>query len=151
MKREDILKTANECVNGARQQDYGNPEDNFKKIGELWTAYTGHKYTPVDVSIMLLLMKVGRMSTGKGTTDTYVDICGYAACAGEIATEEKVCDSGVTAEEAINNLSNTYNKDNDDKKHYYPYPSCIYCMTTEELNEYIRGMLKNHKKYNALK
>lgn len=92
MKREDILKTANECVNGARQQDYGNPEDNFKKIGELWTAYTGHKYTPVDVSIMLLLMKVGRMSTGKGTADTYVDICGYAACAGEIATEEKVDD-----------------------------------------------------------
>lgn len=90
MKREDILKTANECVNGARQQDYGNPEDNFKKIGELWTAYTGYGYSPVDVAMMLLLMKVGRMSTGRGTADTYVDICGYAACAGEIATEEKV-------------------------------------------------------------
>lgn len=94
MKREDILKTANECVNGARQQDYGNPEDNFKQIGKLWSAYTGHEYSPVDVSIMLMLMKVGRMKTGKGTTDTYVDICGYAACAGEIATEEKVDDIG---------------------------------------------------------
>lgn len=86
MNRKDILDTAEKCVNGARQQDYGNPEDNFKKIGELWTAYTGHEYSPVDVAMMLLLMKVGRMTTGKGTADTYVDICGYAACAGEIAT-----------------------------------------------------------------
>lgn len=90
MKREDILKAANACVNGSRQQDYGNPEDNFKKIGDLWSAYTGHKYSPVDVSIMLMLMKVGRMSTGSGTDDTYIDMCGYAACAGEIATKVKI-------------------------------------------------------------
>lgn len=92
MKRKVILDVANECVNGARQQDYGNPEDNFKQIGKLWSAYTGHEYSPIDVSIMLMLMKVGRMKTGKGTADTYVDMCGYAACAGEIATEEKADD-----------------------------------------------------------
>lgn len=102
MKRENILKTANECVNGARQQDYGNPEDNFKQIGKLWSAYTGHEYSPVDVSIMLMLMKVGRIKTGKGTPDTYVDMCGYAACAGEIATTEKEDDDAVILKDYIN-------------------------------------------------
>ena len=50
MKREDILKTANECVNGSRQQDYGNPEDNFKQIALDTIQNEGFSYS-VNVSI----------------------------------------------------------------------------------------------------
>ena len=43
-------------------------------------------YSAKDVAMMLALLKVARIKTGvKG--DSYVDLAGYAACAGEIATE----------------------------------------------------------------
>ena len=39
MTRADILKEAEKCVCGQRQQDYGSPEDNFTTIAYLWTVY----------------------------------------------------------------------------------------------------------------
>ena len=85
--RQEILDKAKECVCGQRQQDYGNPEDNFALIADLWTTYmnkTDLFFTSKDVAMMALL-KVARIRTGKGTRDSYVDLAGYAACAGEIA------------------------------------------------------------------
>ena len=86
MTRTDILQTAWECVCGEREQDYGTPENNFARIARLWRAYSGHEYTPVDVAMMMALLKIARIKTGTGTADSFVDLAGYAACAGEIAT-----------------------------------------------------------------
>ena len=85
MKRKEVLKQAEICVCGKRQQDYGNPEDNFSLIANLWSAYSGQKYTAVDVAMMMALLKMARIKTGTGTDDSFVDLAGYAACAGEIA------------------------------------------------------------------
>lgn len=85
MKREEVLKQAEICVCGKRQQDYGNPEDNFGLIADLWSAYSGQKYTAVDVAMMMALLKMARIKSGTGTDDSFVDLAGYAACAGEIA------------------------------------------------------------------
>ena len=86
MKRSEILEQARVCVCGEREQDYGSPEDNFTLVGRLWEAYTGMRYSAKDVAMMLALLKVARIKTGvKG--DSFVDLAGYAACAGEIATE----------------------------------------------------------------
>lgn len=85
MKREEVLKQAEICVCGKRQQDYGNPEDNFGLIADLWSAYSGQKYTSVDVAMMMALLKMARIKSGTGTDDSFVDLAGYAACAGEIA------------------------------------------------------------------
>lgn len=81
--REECLRKANECVNGARISDYGVPEDNFSLIAGLWTEYTGHIITAEDVTMMMVLLKAARVRTGYGSSDNYVDICGYAACAYE--------------------------------------------------------------------
>lgn len=94
--RERVLKEADKCVNGKRQEDYGKPEDNFKIIADLWNVYLENKYdregtievTPMDVSIMMGLLKVGRISSGGGTLDSFIDLAGYAACAGEIWNNE---------------------------------------------------------------
>lgn len=83
MKRAEILEQARVCVCGERQTDYGSPEDNFKTIADLWGAYTGHKYTRLDVAMMMALLKVARIKAG-GTDDSFVDLAGYAACGGEI-------------------------------------------------------------------
>lgn len=87
MTRTEILENAAFCVNGQRQQDYGSPEDSFSLIAKLWSAYTGHEYTAVDVAMMMGLLKMARIKGGRATEDSFVDLAGYAACAGEISSK----------------------------------------------------------------
>lgn len=82
--RSYILREAERCVCGHREQDYGSPEDNFKIIAHLWSAYLDHSVTPLDVAMMMSLLKVARIRTGNGTMDSFIDLAGYAACGGEI-------------------------------------------------------------------
>ena len=77
-----------------REAQYGSPEDNFQVIADLWNAYLyaidkdgeGIVVTAEDVGIMMSLLKIGRIATGQKKDDNYADLAGYAACAGEIAT-----------------------------------------------------------------
>ena len=87
MKRKEILETAAHIVSGQRETDYGPPEDSFQNIAALWSAYLGTNISSIDVTVMMILLKVARMYGGAGTDDTWVDIAGYAACGGEIDTE----------------------------------------------------------------
>lgn len=87
MKRSEILEEARRCVCGEREQEYGTPENNFTLIARLWEVYSGQSYTAKDVAMMMALLKVARIKTGV-KADSFVDLAGYAACAGEIATAE---------------------------------------------------------------
>jgi hypothetical protein len=99
MNRAEILAEAKKCVCGQREQDYGTPEDNFATIGLLWGVYlrAAHpelkKVFPIngitakDVAVMMSQLKVARIATGS-SPDSFVDLAGYAACAGEIATQQ---------------------------------------------------------------
>lgn len=88
-KREEILILANQAVNGERQQTYGSPERSFQRIALFWTAYLHRDHIPLtglDVAKMMILFKLAR--TGEQAhLDNWVDIAGYAACAGEIEDE----------------------------------------------------------------
>ena len=91
-KRRFILEDAIKCVCTDRNEQYGEPEDNFKVIAELWATYlharcpspdTYISITADDVAMMMILFKVARAATANTVTrDTLVDIAGYAACAG---------------------------------------------------------------------
>lgn len=83
MKRAEILDAARACVCGERELDYGKPEDNFERIAKLWNAYRDDSFTPKDVAIMMALLKVARIRGGH-KDDNFVDLAGYAACAGEL-------------------------------------------------------------------
>lgn len=87
--RESILDTAKQMVCGHREQDYGSPEDNFARIANLWMVYLGVPITPVDVAMMMALLKIARIKSGTGTADSFIDLAGYAACGGEIATRKE--------------------------------------------------------------
>jgi hypothetical protein len=87
MKRAEILDAARTCVCGGREQDYGTPEDSFGMIAKLWTAYLGRDVNPMDTAVMMGLLKIARVSGGRSTQDSFIDLAGYAACAGELATE----------------------------------------------------------------
>ena len=47
--KEECLRTACDIVNGARQECYGDAEDNFQTIATLWETYL--KATGCDVVI----------------------------------------------------------------------------------------------------
>lgn len=85
VNRAGILDRALAVVTGDREQQYGKPEDNFAIIAGLWSAYKGDSFTPLDVAMMMALLKIARIRTGVGTVDSFVDLAGYAACGGEIA------------------------------------------------------------------
>ena len=91
MNRKEILETAQKCVCGDREQDYGSPDDNFKTISDLWVDYLSAKDDPMDikpkdVAAMLALLKIARIASGHAKEDNWVDLAGYAACGGEIET-----------------------------------------------------------------
>ena len=94
MKREEILEAARVCVCTDRNRQYGEPEDNFRLIAEMWESHLRAKGFPVsitaaDVALMLVEFKVARAITAaEQKADTFIDIAGYAACGGEIAVRD---------------------------------------------------------------
>lgn len=98
--RKYILSEADKIVNGVRDNQYGNPEDNFKIISRLWSAYLSANdkeilISPLDVAMMMSLLKIARIKTGAFKDDNFIDLAGYSACGGEIASkrEYKASDS----------------------------------------------------------
>ena len=149
MNRKQILEAADKCINGHREEDYGSPEDNFSIISKLWSAYKGVEFTSVDVALMLALLKIARARSGKGTDDCFVDLAGYAACAGEIFGKDRAT---VNIGENHSDLSNTFIKLYDTT----PIPT-IYRETTtatstsgtrtkENIPSYIQGSVEVGKK-----
>ena len=87
--RKRILADAAQCVCGQREDDYGSPENNFYNIAKLWNAYLGDTiFDAHDVGIMMALLKIARIRGGRRKPDSYVDACGYIACAGELACND---------------------------------------------------------------
>ena len=96
-RREQCLRMANECVNGNRDEAYGNAENNFNHIAEMWTAYLKDRLCAdieaLDVSNMMILLKMARSSANCFHLDSYIDIAGYAACAYGIAQQQnEICE-----------------------------------------------------------
>lgn len=90
MNRKEILEAAIKTVCEERQDSYGKPEDNFAIIAGLWSEYLGGVLLKAeDVAIMMILLKIARIQTGKFKPDNYIDIAGYAACAAEVAGGRK--------------------------------------------------------------
>lgn len=87
--RSAVLKEAELIVNGNREAEYGNAEDNFNTIAMLWSVYTDAEITPKDVAAMMILLKVARTKSGHGKDDTWIDIAGYAACGAEVMEVQK--------------------------------------------------------------
>lgn len=94
--RERCLCEAKQIVCNDRNQQYGEPEDNFKVIAGYWEAYLDGKYEmgiPLDsedVANMMVLFKMGRITTSKTyKEDSYIDMAGYTACAMECAKRKQ--------------------------------------------------------------
>jgi hypothetical protein len=91
VSRQKILDEALKKIEGERHEEYGDAAENFDRIAGYWNAHLGlnNFITPRDVSAMMVLLKISRLhGDGPKDVDTYVDICGYAAIGGEIASSD---------------------------------------------------------------
>jgi hypothetical protein len=89
-----LAAKASELVGGDREHQHGAKQRNFENIATLWQAWLDILATkqskpsttlsPHDIGIMMVLMKAARTQTGQTNLDDYIDMAGYAACAGEI-------------------------------------------------------------------
>ena len=92
ISRDGILSKAKSIINGERQGTYGDAEDSFQTIADMWSAYLKTEILSEDVANMMILMKVARNSSGVYKDDNWIDICGYAALGGEIQAAKNAID-----------------------------------------------------------
>jgi hypothetical protein len=104
--RAFLLKEAMEIVHKDRNANYGSPEDNFAAIANIWTAYfkvavhnrvwateNCPQFTPADVAVLMVLVKIVRLANNPNHHDSVVDIAGYAACLADIQESAKAVGS----------------------------------------------------------
>ena len=91
MTKEEILKKAKDLITGDRNETHGDAFQNHAEIAEFWNIFLDKKLQPIasitaeDVALMMVLMKISRNTQGKkNNLDNFIDMCGYAAIAGEI-------------------------------------------------------------------
>lgn len=87
MTRTELLSAAAGCVTCDRAATHGDAERNFGRIAAFWSAHLDRHVSATDVAVMMALLKLARAGANPGHADNWIDLAGYAACGGEIATE----------------------------------------------------------------
>lgn len=86
--RADILDAAKQAVVVDRAATHGAVEQSFDDIAAIWSVRLGQQISGSQVALMLVDLKTVRAWGNPRHTDNWIDIAGYAACGGEIATTE---------------------------------------------------------------
>jgi|TARA_R110000751_G_scaffold278522_2_gene380843 hypothetical protein len=82
MRREEILSTAAELINGDRDRDYGDAHKNFQDVARLWSVILETEITEQQFVLCMIMLKAARLMK-TDHEDSWVDLCGYAALGGE--------------------------------------------------------------------
>lgn len=83
-----VLDDANSIITGDREQTYGKPEVNLRRIADQWSCYLNLKYqqqnmlsvmlSVEDVCWMMVLLKMSRQMNSYAD-DNLIDAIGYIA------------------------------------------------------------------------
>ena len=88
MTRDELLEEAKILINGPRAEQYGSALINHERIATIWNVLLQRKLlskiTPEEVTMMMIGLKLARLSQDVDQNDTWIDIIGYAALGGEI-------------------------------------------------------------------
>jgi hypothetical protein len=80
----EILLEAHKLVNGARQNDYGHPADDYRKVSDIFYALTGIELEVSEAILFMVSVKLARLRTNLEHDiihhDSLVDALGYLAC-----------------------------------------------------------------------
>lgn len=99
--RRDVLEEAADLIEGDRNAQYGDPNQDFQRTATMWNAYLSGVVErkrsdngsitisdfiePHDVAWMMSLLKASRATTSPGKRDHYVDAAGYLGCGADCA------------------------------------------------------------------
>ena len=89
--RTELLQEAETLVNGERDNQYGDPRDDFRKTADMWNVYIKAvlkerpNLLPHDVAALLCMLKISRIAWSPDKRDNWVDLAGYAACGWDCA------------------------------------------------------------------
>ena len=86
--RREMLDEAAELVDGDRNNQYGDPRQDFQRTATMWSAYLGVDIAPHDVAALMSLLKISRIRWSPDKRDSWVDLAGYAACGWDCAAQE---------------------------------------------------------------
>jgi hypothetical protein len=84
MKHTDIINGALDVLK-PRGAAYGDVRENHDHIASLASTLTRKELSARDIALVLLAVKLGRMTTSPELADHYVDAVNYLAFAGEFA------------------------------------------------------------------
>ena len=90
MNRTDILDAARQAVTVDRAATHGQLEDSFGLVAASWSAHLGTPVSRSDVAVMMIQLKLARIKTSPEHADHWMDVAGYAACGGEVATVQSI-------------------------------------------------------------
>jgi len=91
VQEEGILTEAAKITSGDRQNQYGPPNQDFRRTAGMWTALFGDmlrlgvKFKPSHVAMAMILLKMSRQLHQK-KRDNWVDVAGYSHC-GQVCDE----------------------------------------------------------------
>ena len=116
MNTTEILEKTKKLVSESRHDKHGDKVINHENIARLWTSYLQNKFKlnlvllPEDVACLMSLLKLARTQAGKFNLDDYIDACGYAAIAGEIANKRQSIKSSTLGVSNAKKSTDTNNK-----------------------------------------
>lgn len=82
--RRTLCDYVKQIICGERQDAYGAPEQNFETISKFWSLYLGCPVTPVQVSNMMVLLKIARGMNNIAVLDNFLDAAGYSIIAASL-------------------------------------------------------------------
>lgn len=84
--KENVLEEAMKIVKGSRNEAYGPPTKDFKKVAAMWTILFGFEVKATQIGPAMIALKLCR-ETNKHKRDNFVDIAGYALCSENVAED----------------------------------------------------------------
>ena len=90
---ENVLEEALRITGGDRQEAYGDALADAERFARIASAVTGLEIEPEHFPLIMIAVKLSRVSQGKWHRDSIVDIAGYARVAEKV--HERQCEEGV--------------------------------------------------------
>jgi hypothetical protein len=108
--RQRLLDTAAEAVLYQRNKTYGEPDEDFARIAATLNALgyrgpDGRALRGHDVSVIMISLKLSRLTWMETHEDSWVDIAGYAACGMETANLQSARDLKESLPDRISQLT----------------------------------------------